>query len=214
MPGKTSSSLSSKSSSSSGSSFSSTIQPKFPPAQVLKSSSGSFSSTLKPKSPPAKAFMIPTSQCVIARADDLVKDVMGLLVRNNFARRRCYVLDNDNRCVGKFGLKSIARAWYEGNADPDTLKMRDVMLQEFSFCSEDTSLDECRGIMGRERVHYIVVTKNGDSKGEMLGAMTTWMVATEQATEALPYPHNKLARSYNVLYKKLSPDQLSLHPKL
>eukprot|EP00756_Hemistasia_phaeocysticola_P004693 Hpha_TRINITY_DN12958_c0_g4::TRINITY_DN12958_c0_g4_i1::g.164238::m.164238 len=180
---------------------------------VSKSSSGSFSSRIKPKSPPAKVFMIPKSQCVVVKPDDSVKDVIGLLVRNNFARRRCYVVDNNNRCIGMVGLGSLTRAWYEGKS-MDTLKISDVVRREFSFCSEKATLEQCRGIMGKDRVHYVVVTKNGDSRGEMLGAMTSWLVAQEQAAQGLPYPHNQLARNYNVLYQKLTPEDLALHPKL
>lgn len=177
------------------------------------SSSGSFSSRIKPKSPIARVFMIPKSQCAIAKADDLVKDVIALLVRNDFARRRCYVVDNEGRCIGMLGLGSLVRAWYDGK-DVKALKISEVMRSEYSFCSDTATLEACRGIMGKERVHYLVVTKGGKEGGQMLGAMTSWLVAQEQATQGLPYPHNKLAQNYNTLYRKLSPEQLSLHSKL
>eukprot|EP01062_Namystynia_karyoxenos_P010273 TRINITY_DN13637_c0_g1_i1.p1 TRINITY_DN13637_c0_g1~~TRINITY_DN13637_c0_g1_i1.p1 ORF type:complete len:193 (+),score=65.60 TRINITY_DN13637_c0_g1_i1:84-662(+) len=181
------------------------------PAPLQSSSGTSFSSRMKPKPPIAKTFLIPKSQCIIASADDLLADIMSVFVRVQFARRRCYVCDESGRCIGMVGLGTIVRAWY-GGKDRHQTKLKDVMRRDFAFCSESSRLDDCRNIMGRERVHYLVVTDNGRADGKMLGAMTSWLVAQEQAVLGMPYPHNQIARKYSTLYQKLDADALAVKP--
>eukprot|EP01064_Diplonema_japonicum_P033216 TRINITY_DN649_c1_g1_i1.p1 TRINITY_DN649_c1_g1~~TRINITY_DN649_c1_g1_i1.p1 ORF type:complete len:175 (+),score=35.81 TRINITY_DN649_c1_g1_i1:62-586(+) len=155
----------------------------------------------------AKMFMIPLNQAVVCDEETLVCEVMETLVKNNFIRRRCYVIDEESRCVGMVGLASLTRAYHRG-VNPKVTKVKDIMKKDFGTVSPDSTPEECRASLGRQRIHHLVVTSNGTPQGRMLGALSSWIVAEEQSLGAKSYPHNVLARNYQTIWQKATATDL------
>eukprot|EP01065_Artemidia_motanka_P040591 TRINITY_DN510_c6_g1_i2.p2 TRINITY_DN510_c6_g1~~TRINITY_DN510_c6_g1_i2.p2 ORF type:complete len:197 (+),score=61.96 TRINITY_DN510_c6_g1_i2:75-593(+) len=163
--------------------------------------------------PKAKDFMVPYEQLMVVGRSDTLSDVMGALVGSNLARRRCYVLDESQMCVGMLGMARLTTAWNDGR-DPRTTTVAEYMRSDFAVIGPDATLDQCRDVMGRTRLHHVVVTENGRSSGKVIGAMTAWLVAQEQAVQVMSYPHNRLARQYQRNWAHVDPAKLRISPKL
>eukprot|EP01062_Namystynia_karyoxenos_P009029 TRINITY_DN13190_c0_g1_i2.p1 TRINITY_DN13190_c0_g1~~TRINITY_DN13190_c0_g1_i2.p1 ORF type:complete len:154 (+),score=23.84 TRINITY_DN13190_c0_g1_i2:93-554(+) len=105
-------------------------------------STGSFSARKRQPSPKAKTFLVPKSQCMLARPTDTVWDVMTAFVSINFKRRRCYVLDERGCCLGMVGLGQVVKLWHDGG-DSRATQLGDIMLRDFAHCGEQSTLDDC-----------------------------------------------------------------------
>ena len=132
---------------------------------------------------------------------------MKTLVKLDFSRRRCYVLDGSNRCIGMIGLATLTKA-YNDKRDPSVTTVKDIMKKDFAAIHPESSVEDCRALMGKLHLHHLVVTTSGTQNGTMIGALSSWLVAQEQSLLVKPYPHNVLARQYQIIWKKQQPQDL------
>eukprot|EP00755_Sulcionema_specki_P003228 Sspe_Gene.3531::Locus_1170_Transcript_1_1_Confidence_1.000_Length_984::g.3531::m.3531 len=161
------------------------------------------------RQPSARNFMIPFEQLVVAKEEDSVLGVLEVLTRTDFARRRCFVVNSEQKCIGMVGLATLSRAYYD-RRNPETTRIAEIMKRNFGTVSPMATVDQCRELMGRMRLHHLVVTEDGKATGKLLGAVSSWLVAQEQSVQVKPYPHNVLARNYTTFWQKLPDSELKI----
>jgi len=158
----------------------------------------------------AKDFLIPRNQMFCVDKSNSLYEVMDIIInKTGLKRRRAYVVNENNECIGMLGLARLTTALNDG-VDPKKATVGQYMRSDFVTIPPSATVGQCRDAMGRSRMHHLVVTDSGSPQGKVVGAMTAWLVAQEQSTQTRAYPHNVLARQYQQNWAAIPPENLRI----
>lgn len=93
------------------------------------------------------------------------------------------VVTAEDRIIGIFTERDILRRVVARACDPAATSVRDVMTTPVTCCSDDTGLDQLRGMITAKRIRHIPVVGDGALRGIVTsGDVLAFQVGEQEAT--------------------------------
>jgi CBS domain-containing protein len=102
------------------------------------------------------------------------------------------VVRDQDRLVGIFTERDVLRRVVAESRAPAAVRVEEVMTTEVACCTPETSLDEVRGVMKRQRVRHLpVLAEDGQLLGLIsIGDLNAYQASDQEST--IHYLHEYL----------------------